>query len=128
MALALVQKPEGFSGWWGNVAGRPQEAGLSLEAEFPSLITHPPEQQDQAAFLCLFLDRASWQGGRRLRVFVSYLLEHLCYPAHVWLWLTDQQWCRQSSVKSGRRVIGEMAEVVSMSWALKVEAEAWKEQ
>lgn len=65
------------------MAGRPQEAGLSLEAEFPSLITHPLEQQDQAAFLCLFLDRAYWQVGRRLRVFASYLLEHLCYPAHV---------------------------------------------
>lgn len=37
MALALVQKPEGFSGWWGNVA---QEApggwALCLEAEFPA--------------------------------------------------------------------------------------------
>lgn len=80
MALALVQKPEGFSGWWGNVA---QEApgGWALPGgRIPSLITHPLEQQDQAAFLCLFLDRASWQVGLRLCVFASYLLEHLCCP------------------------------------------------
>lgn len=37
MALALVQKPEGFSGWWGNMAREaPGGWALSLEAEFPA--------------------------------------------------------------------------------------------
>lgn len=60
--------------------GRPQRLGSQPGGRIPSLITHPPEQQDQAAFLCLFLDRASWQVGLKLCVFAFYLLEHLCCP------------------------------------------------
>lgn len=91
MALALVQKPEGFSGWWGNMA---QEApggwALCLEAEFPASLP----SSGAAGPGCLPLPvpgQGLLAGGLRLCVFVSYLLEHLCCPAHVWLWLTDQQ-------------------------------------
>lgn len=41
MALALAQKPKGFSGWRGNVAQQaPGGWALKLVVEFPNLITH----------------------------------------------------------------------------------------
>lgn len=68
MALALVQKPEGFHGWWGNVAREaPGGWALNLLAEFPSLITHllqaSRRSREQGTFLYLIPGQGLLAGG-----------------------------------------------------------------
>lgn len=123
MALALAQRPEGFSGWWGNVAWEaPGDWALNLVAEFPSLITHLlqfREAENKVALLCLIPGQGILAGGAQAWCLCVLTNLNTCCPAHMWLRLTDQLMQTQSLDKLGRRVMAE----VSMSWALKVEAE-----
>lgn len=91
-ALALAQKPEGFSGWWGNVAEAPGGWALSLVAEFPGLVTHLLQSSGEAENseaenklpLLLSPGQASWQTGQELGALAS------CCSAHMWLRQVNQ--------------------------------------
>lgn len=124
MLLALAQKPEGFSGWRGNVAREaPGGRALNLVIEFPNLITHLPQSTQRSRELgsraqgCLpqpysWIRLMAGGAGAQCVYALPILFGHLCWSAQIWLRLTDPTVMQAQGRPPGKRVLGEVKKAV----------------